>query len=97
MVQDVLKGRCGRKRSSTDNESADAVMQVFARSPKKPLKQCSREIDIEKSSVHRILRTQKWKHYILRLVHTLNEDDIIVGSVLWQKVDILNMYGLKEI
>ena len=31
-VQDVLKGRCGRKRSSTDNERADAVMQVFARS-----------------------------------------------------------------
>ena len=35
-VQDVLKDRCGRKRSSTDNESADAVMQIFARSPKKP-------------------------------------------------------------
>ena len=34
-VQDVLKGRCGRKRSPTDNESANAVMQVFARSPKK--------------------------------------------------------------
>ena len=30
-VQDVLKGRCRRKRSSTDNESADAVMQGFAR------------------------------------------------------------------
>ena len=29
-VQDVLKGRCRRKRSSTDNESADAVMKVFA-------------------------------------------------------------------
>ena len=31
-VQDVLKGRCGRKISSSDNESAAAVMQVFARS-----------------------------------------------------------------
>ena len=30
MMQGVLKGLCGRKRSSTDNESADAVMQVFA-------------------------------------------------------------------
>ena len=48
-VQDVLKGRCERKRSATDYESADAVMQI------------------------------------------------VVGSVLWQKVDILNMYGLKEI
>ena len=50
-VQDVLKGRCGRKRSSTDNESADAVFQIF----------------------------------------------VVVGSVLWQKVDILNMYGFKEV
>ena len=33
-VQDVLKGRCGRKRSSTDNETADAVMQVFRTIPK---------------------------------------------------------------
>ena len=68
-VQDVLKGRCGRKRSSTDNESADAVMQVFARSPKKSLRQCYLEIGIEKSSVHRILRAQKWKPYIPRFVH----------------------------
>ena len=33
-VQDMLKSRCGRKRSFTDNESADAVIQVFAGSPK---------------------------------------------------------------
>ena len=56
-VQDVLKSRCGRKKCSIDNESPDTVMQVFARSPKKSLRQCSHEIDIEKSSVHRILRT----------------------------------------
>ena len=54
-VQDVLSGRKG---SSNDNESADAIMQVFARSPKKSLRQCSREIGIEKSSIHRILRAQ---------------------------------------
>ena len=48
MVQDMLKGRCGKKRS---------------------------EIGIDKSSVHQILRAQKWKPYILRLVHALNEDD----------------------
>ena len=34
IVQDVLKGRYGRKRSSTDNKSADEVKQIFARSPK---------------------------------------------------------------
>ena len=54
MVQDVLKGRSGRKRRSTDNESAYADMQVFARSSKKSFRQFSSEIGIEKSSVHRI-------------------------------------------
>ena len=58
-VQGVLKGRCGRKRCSNDNKSADAVMQVFARSPKESLRQYSREIRIEKSIVHQILRAQK--------------------------------------
>ena len=58
---------------------ADAVMQVFAQSPKKSLRQCSREIGIQKSSVHRILRAQKWKPYIPRLAHALNEDD----SEMW--------------
>ena len=53
MVQDVLKGRCGRKINAIDNESDDAVMQVFARSLKS-LMQYSREIGIAKSSVHRI-------------------------------------------
>ena len=62
-VQDVLEGRCGGKRSFTDNESARAVMQVFAWSPKKSLGQCYREIGIEKSSVHRILRAQKRHHW----------------------------------
>ena len=74
-VQDVLKGRYGRKKFHYD-ETADAVMQVFARFPKKSLRQCSREIGIEKSSVHRILRAQKWKPYIPRFVHALNETQI---------------------
>ena len=33
------------------------------------MRQCSSEIGIEESSVHRILRAQKWKPYIPRLVH----------------------------
>ena len=74
-VQYMLKDRCGRKRSSTDNESADAVMQVFARSPNKSLRQCFREIGIKKAILHRTLRAQKWKPYNPRVVHALNEDD----------------------
>ena len=44
-------------------------MRVFARSPNNSLSQCSCEIGIEKSSVNRILRAQKWKPYIARLIH----------------------------
>ena len=75
MVQNVLNGRYGRKTSPTDNESADAVMHVFARSPKKSLRRCSHEIGIEKPSVHQSLRAQKWKPNIPRLFHALNEED----------------------
>ena len=38
-VQDMFECRRGRKRSPTDNESADAAKQVFAPSPKKSLRQ----------------------------------------------------------
>ena len=84
-VSDLLTGRCGRKRSSTDNQSADAVMQDIARPPKKSV-QCSRETGIEKSSVHRILRAQKWKPYIPSLVQELNEDDPywVVPAQVWR-------------
>ncbi|KAJ4449617.1 hypothetical protein ANN_01020 [Periplaneta americana] len=49
-VQDMMKGRCGRKRSSINNDSVDAVMQAFAQSPKKSMMQCSREIDINEAT-----------------------------------------------
>ena len=49
-VQDVLKDRCGTGRNSVDNKSADTVMQVSARTPKKSLRKCSHEICIEKTT-----------------------------------------------
>ncbi|KAJ4448112.1 hypothetical protein ANN_10124 [Periplaneta americana] len=54
---------------------APKCLHAFAQSPKKSMRQCSREIGISKSSVHRILRAQKWKPHIPRLVHALTEDD----------------------
>ncbi|KAJ4444689.1 hypothetical protein ANN_06486 [Periplaneta americana] len=49
--------------------------RLLHQSLKKSMRQCSHEIGISKSSVHRILRAHKWKPYIPRLVHALNEDD----------------------
>ena len=95
-VQDVLKGRCGRKRSSTDNKSADAVMQVFARSPKRSLRQSFREIGIEKFSVHQILNMPSMIP-LTTIQMVCRSAQHHCWSVLWQKVDILNIYGLKEV
>jgi hypothetical protein len=36
---------------------------------------CSRETDVFKTRVHHILRHEKWKPYIPRLLQALNEDD----------------------
>ena len=47
----------------------------FCTIPKEVIEAMFSKIDIEKSSVHRILRAQKWKLYIPRLVHAINEDD----------------------
>ena len=71
--------------------------KVFARSPKKSLRKCSREIGIEKSSVHRILNMppmifcyQQSRRYVALF-------DVVVWIVLWQKLDILKIYGLEEV
>ena len=92
-IYGTVQGRCGRNRSSTDNENADAVMQVFARSPKKSLRQCSREM------VREFQCSINFEHAIndipLATIQTVCRS--VVGSVLWQKVDILNMYEFKEV
>ncbi|GFT46412.1 uncharacterized protein NPIL_404991 [Nephila pilipes] len=48
---------------------------MFQRSPRKSLRQVSREVGISKSSVHRIMKRCQWRSYIPRLVHALNDDD----------------------
>ena len=98
-VPDVLKGRWGRKTSSTDNESADAVVQVFSRSPRKSWGNVLREC-------HKIKTLDELRDQIEHAVNGIPLSTIqtvcrsvvrLFGSVLWQKVDILNMYGLKKV
>ena len=75
-MQDVLKGQYEINKSSTDKESADAVVQVFARSPKKSFRQFSREIGIEKPGAHKILRARTWKEALHSDTYpALHEDD----------------------
>ena len=74
-VGDVHKERSGRPRTATTLATSAVVLQQFTRSPQKSVKQCSRETGVSRSSVQRILKSAKWKVYIPRLLHAMNEDD----------------------
>ena len=65
----------GDHGQATTLATSAAVLQPFTRSPQKSVKQCSRETGVSRSSVQRILKSAKWKVYIPRLLHAMNEDD----------------------
>lgn len=74
-VQDVHKGRSGRPRVSTSPDISDEILDRFTQSPRKSIRQCSRETGISRASVQRILKQAQWKCYIPTLLHAMNEDD----------------------
>lgn len=50
-------------------------MLQFTRSPKKSERQNVHETEVSRSSIRHILKSVKWKWYIPRLLHTMNEED----------------------
>ena len=60
--------RCGRRKSATDEATSTMVLANVARSPVKSVRKISQELTISKSSVHRILKTQKFHPYKVHLV-----------------------------
>ena len=74
-VGDVHKERSGQPQTATTLATSAAVLQQFTCSPQMSVKQCSRETGVSRSSVQRILKSAKWKVYIPRLLHAMNEDD----------------------
>jgi len=74
-VGDVHKERSGRPRTATTLATSTAVLQQFTCSPQKFVKQFSRKTGVSRSSVQQILKSAKWKVYIPRLLHAMNEDD----------------------
>jgi len=67
--------RCGRRKSATDEETSTMVLANVGRSPVKSVRKISQELTISKSSVHRILKTQKFHPYKVHLVQALHGDD----------------------
>jgi hypothetical protein len=52
------------------------VSQQITKSRKQSVRWCARETGISRASSHRILKTAKWKCYVIRLLHAMVEDDL---------------------
>jgi hypothetical protein len=74
-VRDVYKQRSRRPRTAISPASSAMVLGQFTRSPQKSPNQCAHETGVSRSSVQCILKSAKWKVYIPRLLHAMNEDD----------------------
>jgi len=76
-ICEVHKGRSGKPLTATSPASSSAmVLERFTTSPQKSATQCAWEIGVCSTSVRRILKAFKWKVYILRLLHAINDDDL---------------------
>jgi len=73
-ICDVHRGRSGRPHTATSPASSAMVLERFT-SPQKSATQCACETGVSSTSVRCILKAIKWKVYIPRLLHAINDDD----------------------
>ena len=71
----VHRGRSGRPLTATSPASSAMVLERFTTSPRKSATQCERGTGVSSTRVRRILKAFKWKVYIPRLLHAINDDD----------------------
>ena len=74
-VCSVQKEKAGRHRTATSHASSDMVLEQFTQSPQKSTRQCACETGVSSTSIWRILKAARYKVYIPRLLHAMNEDD----------------------
>lgn len=68
--------RSGRPKSVSGDDKAIEVLQAFVEDPHNSTRKAAQQLDdISKSSIHRILKSNKYHPYKVRLVHELSEDD----------------------
>ena len=73
-ICDVHRGRSGRPLTATSPASSATVLRRFKTSPLKSATHCARQTGISITSVRRILKAVKWKVYIPRILHAINDD-----------------------
>ena len=62
-------------RPSTSADVHDTVIGKFCTSPKKSVRRASFELNVPKSTIHDILKKERFHPYKLQILHHLNEDD----------------------
>jgi len=74
-ICDVHRGRSGRPLTATSPASSVMILEGFKTSPWKSATQRACETGVSSTSVQCILKAIKWKVYIPRLLHAINDDD----------------------
>ncbi|CAM1324679.1 Uncharacterised protein r2_g3343 [Pycnogonum litorale] len=67
--------RSGPTRRATDEDSTVRILAAVTRSPRKSTRRLSAESGVSRSSIRRILKTNKWHPYKLHMAQQLSEDD----------------------
>lgn len=81
------KNQTGRPKIGDD--TVENIRNSFTRSPIKSVRQCGRELNVSKSTVHRVLKKRlKFTGYKFQLLHALKPDDKLKRYDF--SVDILN-------
>ncbi|PSN32505.1 hypothetical protein C0J52_21944, partial [Blattella germanica] len=61
---------------SVSDESVDAIRDTYLRSPKKSVRACARELQLKKTTVHKVLKKRlRFTGYRLQLLHAIKETD----------------------
>ena len=74
-ICDVHRGRSRRPLTTTSPVSLAMVLERFTTSPRKSATQCACDTVVSSTSVQRIMKAFKWKVYIPRLLHAINDND----------------------
>ena len=69
------KPRSGRPKTATDEATTVAVLASFSKSPQRSTRRLSKESGVSRTSIRRILSSNKWHPYKIQLHQHLTEDD----------------------
>lgn len=76
----------GRPLSARSDENVDTVMSTFQKSPKTSVRRASSQLNLSRTSVHRILKDQKMHPYHLRILHELLDEDLAARRAFSEEI-----------